>query len=159
EADEIRLVVMNLIHNAQEAIKGDRGIITCTTGSFMCDRAYLNESLLEDKPPEGPYVFLEVSDTGEGIDYPLRRHIVEPYFTTRRTGTGLGLAAVAEIVRSYRGALKLQTAPGLGSTFTVLFPALPRSAMHLLPPRPLPDEWRGQGTVLLVDDAKTCLAI
>lgn len=154
---DIRLVVTNLLTNAYEALEHEDGVIVCTTGSFVCDQSYLQASLLREKAAEGPYVFLEVTDTGSGMEEEVRRRILEPFFSTKPTGSGFGMAGIIEVVRNVRGALRVNSAPGIGSTFTVLFPALPRPAMDSDPEIPI--DWQGEGTILLVDDAKTCLAV
>jgi PAS domain S-box-containing protein len=154
EADptQLRQVVMNLIINAAEAIGDRAGLITVTTGTMTCDQAYLTESNLDESLPPGEYVFVEVSDTGCGMSDEVRGSIFDPFFSTKFTGRGLGLAAVLGIVRSHRGAIKVDSEPGRGSTFRVLFPACTAAAIDLTPTRQLPAEWHGSGLVLVIDD-------
>ncbi len=156
DAAQLQQVVMNLIINASDALEDERGVITVSTGVTHCDTAYLTETYLDDELPEGDYVHLEVSDTGKGMDRETRERIFDPFYTTKFTGRGLGLAAVLGIVRGHRGAIKVYSERGRGSTFKVL-----------LPPAPAPRQertettgtaaaaWSGMGTVLLVDDDAT----
>ena len=123
DATQIRQVLVNLVTNASEAMGDQGGIISVSTGVMDCDRAYLAESHVNDNLPEGKYVYLEVADTGSGIDAEAQRRIFDPFFTTKFTGRGLGLAAVLGIVRGHRGAIKVHSEVGRGSTFTVLLPA------------------------------------
>ena len=157
EADvtQLRQVIMNLILNASEAIGGTCGLITVRTGLMECDRAYLSETHLDEDLPKGTYIYLEVSDTGCGMTAETRTRLFEPFFTTKFTGRGLGLASVLGIVRGHRGAIKVYSEPGLGTTFRILFPA---SKREVEPPRPVTEDlvtWRGAGTVLVVDDEIT----
>lgn len=153
EADlaQIQQVVMNLVINASEAITTTCGVITLSTGSMCCDRAYLREIWSGEELREGLYDFIEVADNGCGMDETVRSRIFEPFFTTKVTGRGLGLAAVMGLVRGHSGAVKVYSEPGRGSTFKLLFPAaaVPESSG----PRPeAVGKWRGSGIVLLVDD-------
>ena len=152
DASQIRQVVMNLIINASEAIGDDPGIISLATGAMECDRAYLRGLGEGDKLPEGRYVFLEVTDTGSGMDKEMRKKIFDPFFTTKFTGRGLGLAAVLGIVRGHRGTIKVYSEVGKGSTFKVLLPATGKAAMPVTGPKVPNEGWKGTGTVLLADD-------
>ena len=151
---QIRQIVMNLAINASEAIGEASGVITIATGSRDCDRGYLAESWLNEELPAGDYVFLEVSDTGCGMGKETVERIFEPFFTTKFTGRGLGMAAILGIVRGHKGVVKVYSEPGKGSTFKILFPASQRR-VQVSRPTPTSEGWRGEGTVLLVDDEET----
>jgi CheY-like chemotaxis protein/two-component sensor histidine kinase len=150
EADpaQLRQVLTNLVPNAVEAMTGGEGSITVRTGVVAVDRAYLLDTVLPQGLQEGRYVFLEVNDTGEGIPPGIQERIFEPFFSTRFTGRGLGLAAVVGIVRHLGGTIRLESAPGRGTTVRVLFPTGAASqAAASRPIAPAPEE----ATVLLVD--------
>jgi two-component system, cell cycle sensor histidine kinase and response regulator CckA len=158
DATQIRQIVMNLAINASEAIGEASGIISFATGWRTCDREYLAETWLNDELPAGRYVFLEVSDTGCGMEPSTVERIFEPFFTTKFTGRGLGMAAILGIVRGHKGAIKVYTEPGNGSSFKVYFPASERAADEASP-HSADLLWRGKGTVLLVDDEETVRAV
>ena len=122
DAAQIRQVVMNLITNASDAIGDNSGVLTIATGKIIADRDYLTDTFLGDNLSEGCYVFLEVCDTGPGMDADTRARLFDPFFTTKFTGRGLGLAAVQGIVRGHKGAIRLDSKVGEGTTFRVLFP-------------------------------------
>ena len=151
---QIRQIVMNLAINASEAIGDQSGVITIATGSRDCDRGYLSQSWLSEELPEGHYVFLEVADTGCGMSKETVERIFEPFFTTKFTGRGLGMAAILGIVRGHKGAIKVYTEPGKGSSFKILLPATERPVESDNAGSTV-DGWRGKGTVLLVDDEET----
>ena len=160
DPSQIRQIVMNLIINASEAI-GDRGgAITVSVGTTRCDAEYLQKTELQADLLPGLYVHLEVSDSGSGMDAETRARIFEPFFTTKFTGRGLGLAAVLGIIRAYKGALKVYSEPGKGTTFKVLFPARTdgEDATRSLESSS-PADWRGKGTILLVDDEESLLSL
>jgi PAS domain S-box-containing protein len=120
DSAQVQQLVTNLVLNAMEAIGEERpGVITMRTGRRR----------FEEAPPAavgevfpGDYLFVEVQDDGSGIEETNLARIFEPFFTTRFLGRGLGLAAVAGIVRTLKGAVLVSTAAGVGSTFTVVFP-------------------------------------
>jgi signal transduction histidine kinase/CheY-like chemotaxis protein len=153
DAAQLRQIAMNFITNASDALGEQCGTITVRTGVVYADRGYLAETSLHQELPEGPYAYLEVSDTGCGMDADTAARIFDPFFTTKVTGRGLGLAAVLGIVRGHRGAIKVESVPGLGTTFRVLLPAAgPAAAEHGPVAAPVVAEWRGAGTILVVDD-------
>ena len=154
DATQLRQVILNLVINASEAIGDGNGMIVIATKSLHCDRAYLSESWIDDRLPEGEYLVLEVSDNGCGIDHDIIPKIFDPFFTTKFTGRGLGMAAVLGIVRAHRGAIKVYSEKGRGSTFRLLLPATSGSTEHREPS--LPEQvWHGSGTLLLADDEET----
>ena len=157
DVTQIRQVIMNLITNASEAIGEENGIISVRTGALDCEQSYLDEIAYPERLTPGVYVFLEVADTGCGMDADTSKRIFDPFFTTKFTGRGLGLAALLGIVRGHEGAVKVYSEAGRGTTFRLLFPAL-----DLAVPAARSDEsgkiradWMGKGTVLLVDDEET----
>jgi PAS domain S-box-containing protein len=152
DATQMRQVIMNLITNASESLGDESGAISVATGVMDCDRAFLAESHLDDKLPEGRYVYLEVTDTGCGMSDETRRRIFDPFFTTKFTGRGLGLAAVLGIVRGHRGAIKVGSQPGRGTTFTLLLPAVAWEPGDRVLVGTLVAPPSRQGTVLLIDD-------
>ena len=122
DAGQIQQVVMNLITNASESLGEQAGIVALSTGAMDCDDAYLNRSRTEDKPPAGRFVWLEVTDTGCGMDEETQQRIFDPFFTTKFTGRGLGMSAVLGIVRGHQGAITVESEVGKGTTIRVLFP-------------------------------------
>jgi two-component system cell cycle sensor histidine kinase/response regulator CckA len=153
DGTQMRQVVMNLVINASEACGDSQGVIGITTGLVHLNADYKRNALLDPELPERDYVFLEVSDNGSGMTEDVRARIFDPFFTTKFTGRGLGLAAVQGIVRAHRGAIKVYSEPGQGSTFKVLLPCAEGVASPKAPTgEPHPAAWRGDGTVLVVDD-------
>jgi len=122
DATQIRQVVMNLLTNASDAVAERGGDIHVRTGFQSVDANVLELSYLGDTLAPGDYVFVEVQDTGDGMDADTLARIFEPFFTTKFTGRGLGLAAALGIVRGHRGGIRITSAPGKGATFRVLLP-------------------------------------
>jgi len=92
---------------------------------MLANSDYLEDTYGTAGLEPGRFVFLEVSDPGKGIDEEIRNRVFEPFFSTKFTGRGLGLASVLGIVRGHGGAIKLITEPGNGTRFRVLFPPAP----------------------------------
>ena len=154
EADctQLQQIVMNLIINAAEAIGPEAsGLVVVDTGQVHADEVYLKGTLGADGAAPGEYVYVEVRDNGSGIDEETLPKIFDPFFTTKFMGRGLGLAAVLGIVHGHHGALKVESAPGKGSTFRVLLPAL-AVVQARQKTAALRRDLSGTGTVLVVDD-------
>src|SRR5438046_3082845 len=152
---QIRQVIMNLVINASEAIGGAEGTITVCTGVVGLGPEALRDTLHPPEAATGPHVCIEVRDTGCGMDVATVAKVFDPFFSTKLTGRGLGLATVLGVVRRHRGALAITSAPGQGTTFRVYLPAAGPAA-RVEPPAaaapPAPGEGREERTVLLVDD-------
>jgi len=127
-------------------------VINISTGVKHCSEEELAEAYLHENLPAGQYVYLEITDTGCGMMEETKSEIVDPFYTTKFTGRGLGLAAVLGIVRGHRGAIKVYSELGKGTTFVVLFPASHLKARSIIPYQANNREWKAEGTVLVVDD-------
>ncbi len=158
DATQIRQIVMNLVINASEAIGDRSGVIAITTGCMDCDNSYLKDVWLDENITEGLYVYLEIADTGCGMDKDTLAKLFDPFFTTKFTGRGLGMAAVLGIIRGHKGAIKVYSEPGKGTSFKILLPASSRPA-ELFNHGAHKDDWQGKGAVLLVDDEETVRGI
>jgi len=152
DAGQIRQVVMNLITNASESLGENRGRVDVTTGVQWAEAGELPALEPGRQLPEGRYVFLEVNDTGCGMDDDTLNKIFDPFFTTKFTGRGLGLAAVLGIIRSHHGSIRVHSQPGAGTTFRVMFPAAEGAVSLELDRIHEQPVWRGDGLVLVVDD-------
>jgi len=163
DATQIRQIIMNLITNASEAIGNESGVITLSTGTMACDRDYLNEvseflsASLDEPMAEGIYTYLEVADSGCGMDTETVRKVFDPFFTTKFAGRGLGLSAVLGILRGHGGAISIRSELQSGTVFRVFFPAIDplEDSETAGPERDIGTTWRGSGTVLIADDEES----
>ena len=148
---QLQQVLMNLIINAAEAIGERSGAVTVTTRVREVTAADAPLWRASGQPlAPGVYVALEVADDGPGMDPATVDRIFEPFFTTKFTGRGLGLAAVLGVVRGHRGALSVESAPGRGTVFRLLFAP---SRLRAVPEASaLPVRGRDGATVLVIDD-------
>jgi two-component system, cell cycle sensor histidine kinase and response regulator CckA len=151
DPDQLRQIVMNLITNASDAVGEMGGVIRISTGILTATRDYLSRAYVDDSLLPGEYVYLEIADSGCGMDEDTRARMFDPFFTTKFTGRGLGLAAVLGIVRGHRGAILVESEVGNGTTFRVLFPASVRRVVAPSEPAKAEDAREG-ATVLVVDD-------
>jgi PAS domain S-box-containing protein len=152
DATQVRQLLSNLVTNASEALREGGGTVRIATSLVHADRDDLAGTYVDDTLPPGDFVALEVSDTGTGMSDDARSKIFDPFFTTKFTGRGLGLAATLGIVRAHKGAVKVESELGRGTTFRVLFPAVDAApASEVAPMTPLAHPDAG-GLVLVVDD-------
>jgi two-component system cell cycle sensor histidine kinase/response regulator CckA len=112
-------VMMNLLTNASDALAGKPGKIEVRTRRVELPDARWADALPAPVGP-GDWLLIEVEDDGVGMDDATRQRVFEPFFSTKESGHGLGLAACLGIVSSHGGALLLESAPGRGSCFSVL---------------------------------------
>ena len=158
DPSQVRQALMNMVLNASEAIGDTSGLITISTGMMRAQRSYLQETYLAPDLPEGDYVYLEVNDNGGGMTPETRDRIFDPFFSTKFTGRGLGLAAVLGIVRSHEGALKVYSEPGRGTTFKMLLPLVkPADQLGLLPLETTAEKL--SGLVLIADDEESVASV
>ena len=151
DAGQMQQLIMNLVINGAEAIGTEvNGTVLVTTSTHNVDEDYLRTILGESGLPTGVYVALEIHDTGCGMDKTTLARIFDPFFSTKFTGRGLGLAAVQGIVRGHHGLMKVYSHPGKGTTFKVLFPATHRVVQEKPDPvTPLPAQ---NELILVIDD-------
>jgi signal transduction histidine kinase len=153
---QLEQILLNLAVNARDAMP-DGGTLTLDTENVEADAAYA--STRADLEP-GRYVRLRVSDTGVGMDRATAARAFEPFFTTKAKGegTGLGLATVHGIVAQAGGNVQIYSEPGLGTTFTMLFPTTDAAVPH--PGRDESHTPKGGGeTILVVEDEPALLEV
>ncbi len=162
---QLEQVLMNLAVNARDAMLTPRFGHSGTGGSLTIEVASVvinaRTTGVGASAEPGRYVQLTVRDTGHGMDADTQLHLFEPFFTTKDvgSGTGLGLATVHGIVRQNGGTIHVDSAPGLGATFTILLPAAeppntrttPREGLRVVPATP--------ATILVVEDEAPVRAI
>jgi two-component system cell cycle sensor histidine kinase/response regulator CckA len=147
---QLQQIVMNLVINGAEAIESQGGSVLVRTALQEVDQPFIDAlSGAGELLRPGRYVSLDVHDTGVGIHEENLSKIFDPFFSTKFAGRGLGLSAVLGIVRAHKGALKVHSTPGQGTTFKVLFPASAAAVVVVAPPA---GDLMGAGTVPIVDD-------
>ena len=154
DGTEIRQVVLNLITNASEAL-GDRGgVIRLSTGRQHCEPEY-------DDLPAGDYVFLEVDDSGCGMDVDTMTKMFDPFYSTKFAGRGLGLAALLGIVRGHKGAVRVESQLSQGTCIRVLLPAEAAASggAGVSAGQDESGRARGKGMALVIDDESEVLDV
>jgi two-component system, cell cycle sensor histidine kinase and response regulator CckA len=134
---QLRQVLLNLVGNAADALAGRGGTIVVRTLAVDVDETLAALLELRERFAPGPAVLLEVEDDGPGMDEATRARLLEPFFTTKPHGRGLGLASVVGIVRRHRGGLAVDSNPGRGTIFRILLPLAesPVASAAAPPPR------------------------
>jgi CheY-like chemotaxis protein len=154
DPSQINQVLLNLVTNASEAIGATAGTVTIRTERVNITPMDMLTLTASPEMEPGPYVCIEVHDTGGGISAEAIGHIFEPFFTTKFVGRGLGLAAVLGIVQGHRGGIRVSSQIGVGTTFELFFPMVSpamRASNSPFPGAPAAN----RGMVLVVDDDPT----
>ncbi len=159
DAAQLQQVILNLVTNAAESYSGDGVVELITTethvgGDPFADSPRARIAQPEAEPPEGDYVVLEIRDEGCGMGAEVLERVFEPFFTTKFVGRGLGMAAVAGIVRAHNGTIQLESAEGEGTVCRVLLPAISAEASCEAggAEAAVSDAGNGDRVVLVVDD-------
>jgi hypothetical protein len=149
---QLEQVIMNLAVNARDAMPTG-GLLCIATANVELDEAWV---AAHPGAAKGPHVRLTLSDTGTGIDPSVQAHLFEPFFTTkhRGKGTGLGLATVYGIVKQSGGYIWVESTPGQGTTFSIVFPASSDQAAELVRPERRTGTVVGTETILVAEDQR-----
>ena len=163
DPNQIRHALLNLVVNAADAIGGDAGEVVVRTQLKHLVKVPVGAGDLPRRELTGDYVCLEVQDTGRGMSEETLSSIFDPFFSTRTPGRGLGLPTVLGIAKGHHGSIRVASAPGEGSCFTLYFPvaeshkaAEPSSEPEELPLWP---EGSHKGEILLVEDESTIRSV
>lgn len=126
EADrnQIQQVILNMVINATEALGEESGYVRIVTMQRTLTAADDTSRYVGAHLAAGSCVVLQISDNGSGMDEKIISQIFDPFFSTKTHGHGLGLAATLGIIRTHHGGIQVQSQPGSGTTFTILFPAV-----------------------------------
>ena len=148
---QFQQLVMNLVINGVEAIESESGTVTVSLSTRILGPADIAREFFNEELQPGIYAVMEVRDTGKGMDEATRTRIFDPFYTTKFTGRGLGLAAVLGIIKGHHGVITVSSAVGHGSTFRVYLPASAVPRDHV-PAETAPATGQGTATVLVADD-------
>jgi CheY-like chemotaxis protein len=149
-------MLVNLFTNAFEAMCDTGGCLTVQTSNVVKKQSW--DDLFHVQQPAGDYICISISDTGAGIPDVEKKRIFEPFFTTKFLGRGLGLAAVAGIIKNHGGSILLESSPDTGTTFRIF--------LHRTTPILDLQEFdfftslnKASGKILLVDDEPQIIQI
>lgn len=153
DAGQMQQVVMNLIINGAEAIGEHPGRVLVVTGVEEVSEASgrIPQYTAAQLPP-GRYVTLEVHDNGGGMDDETKARIFDPFFSTKQTGHGLGLAAVSGIMRGHKGGIRVYSEVGQGTTFKLLFPVSQTAPVEVAGDTAVSPDELPTGLILVIDD-------
>jgi two-component system, cell cycle sensor histidine kinase and response regulator CckA len=146
---QIQQIMLNLVLNARDAMPNGGKLVVATKSVETAEPLEVKGLSI----PPGSYVGLTVTDTGTGIDLDTQDHLFEPFFTTKGDkGTGLGLATVWGIVNQWEGYIWLYSTPGLGTTFSIYFPAIGSEAATDAQEAEVSSPVHGTETILVAED-------
>ncbi len=161
---QVEQIVLNLVTNSVEASSG-KGQITITTGyETIVD---IDSSLHGDRTTGGEFGFIEVRDKGKGVSAEEIERIFEPFYSSKNSGRGLGLAVVYGVVKGHDGFIQCRSKVGKGTSFRVLLPISSDKATEMESPReffPLSElnpetDTQGTATILVIDDEESVLEL
>ena len=149
DANQMVQVFNNLIINACQAMTDDGQITIRARNRTLSEPHHL-------LTPGGEYVEVTIHDNGCGIARENLSKIFDPYFTTKKSGSGLGLAVVHSIISHHRGAVSVDSRPGQGTTFTLLLPACGQIPMATAPATKMSGKPSGQRILIMDDETMIC---
>ena len=159
---QVHQILLSLVSNADEAVGAAGGVVSVTVGRRFCQPEDFPAVFRDDNHRPGNYVYFEVSDTGHGMGEDALEKIFDPFFSTRFTGRGLGMAVVMGIVRAHQGVVAIESEVGRGTSVKVFFSELEgvgegmgekkKKERNVLPPVLA-------GTVILADDEQMILDV
>lgn len=152
DASQIQQVIINLLTNASEALEEKEGEIQLSTGLCTLTDQEIKSLFFYGNLRTGEYLFLQVKDSGVGIPPDQVQSIFDPFFSTKFTGRGLGLAAVLGIVRSHNGGIQVYSQPGEGTEVTIYFPKYEIAFETIRSSKTPTFDWQSSGTILVIDD-------
>ena len=159
DVNQFRQVVMNLITNASDALDSKPGLISVRTGRQEITHDDLALCAPGSDAKTGAFTYVEVHDNGTGMDDATRHRIFEPFFSTKFTGRGLGLAATMGIMRSHHGAICVYSEVGSGTSIKLLFPTSTQRSHTDATSGARAEASRGGGQILVVDDEDSVRAV
>ncbi|MBS1151943.1 MAG: domain S-box protein, partial [Myxococcaceae bacterium] len=152
DRSQLQQVVMNLVTNAAEAIGGEPGTIELRTAVESIDEERIRRDFSGQELQPGSCVTLRVRDSGQGMSPEVLARIFDPFFSTKRSGRGLGLAALRGILKTHHAGIHLESQVGKGTTVLVCFPASPADLAAPAAALPQGQASEAKRTILLVDD-------
>lgn len=160
DQNQVMQVMMNLMTNAAESYGGEAGVVYISCGVLDADHHLIDTLHYHEGMRPGTFAWVEVADDGCGMDQATTAHIFDPFYTTKKAGTGLGLAALLGIVREHGGGIAFTSNPGKGTVLRVLFPAMKSSLAATVDPDEAVRIWQKvKGSALIVDDEKVVRGI
>lgn len=158
DSPQISQILVNLMTNASEAIGESGGEITVTTSSRYCDEAELLKTVFGADLAPGYFVSIAIKDSGCGMSKDALAQLFQPFYTTKSTGRGLGLAAVLGTVRSHSGTIRVTSTLKVGTVLELLFP-VSDNVVILSAPLATSTSLHTNGTILLADDEPAVRAV